>query len=208
MAVWPLFVANPRTGVHRPRPPGARMRIGSLGRLHPNKGYDVLVDALAQLRRLRPDLDGAFEVAVAGDGAERAALTAAAERAGVRNLRLVGFQGSPADFLADRHAYVQPSRAEGLCIALHEALQAGLPCLVSDVGEMARSVRASGAGWVHPVGDAGRLAQALAALLDDPGEAAAMGARGRAWVLQHYDAGRFAAAGREVLARIAARTNP
>ena len=208
VAVWPLFVADPRPLPPcplTPRPPGERLRIGSLGRLHRNKGYDVLVDSLARLRRRRPDLAGAFEIAVAGEGAEREALAAAAARAGMQEFHLVGFQGSSVDFLAGCHAYVQPSRAEGLCIAAHEALQAGLPCIVTDVGEMARSVLAAGAGWVVPAEDADRLAEALAALVDDPEGAAAIGARGRAWVLQHYAAGRFAVAGRAVLARIATR---
>jgi glycosyltransferase involved in cell wall biosynthesis len=64
--------------------------------------------------------------------------------------------------------FVLPSRFEGMPLALLEALEAGLPCLVTDVGENAALVEHGTTGWVVPPGDPAALADALRRLLDDP----------------------------------------
>ena len=204
--VWPLF----RAGDVAPAPAPAQgevWRVGALGRLHPNKGFDVLVDALALLRRDHPAVLRGLEVEVAGEGAGRPALEAAAARAGVP-CSFPGFAAEPASFLSGLQAYVQPSRAEGLCIAAHEAMEAGLPVVVSDVGEMARTVADAGAGWVVPAGDAPALADALRRLRADPAEARAQGARGRALVRDRFGAEAFAQAGREAVRAAEALVRP
>ncbi|MBE7217205.1 MAG: glycosyltransferase family 4 protein [Caulobacteraceae bacterium] len=202
--VWPLVVARPPRLPARPWREGEAFRIGSLGRLHLNKGYDVLVEALAQMPPAAAAKVGAFEVVVGGEGAERAALEASARARDVRTLRLPGFQADPDAFLAGCHAYVQPSRAEGLCIAAHQAMAAGLPVIVSSVGEAPVSVERSGGGWVVPPADPQALADTLSAVLASPTESAAVGARGQAWVLDRYGADDFAASGRRVMALVRA----
>ena len=199
--VWPLFRAGGVPPARAPAagsPPDGVWRVGALGRLHPNKGFDVLVRALALLARDDPAVLRGMSVEVAGEGAERAALEAAAVRADVP-CRFPGFAAAPAEFLAGLQAYVQPSRAEGLCIAAHEAMEAGLPLVVSDVGEMARTVRDSGAGLVVPAGDAAALADALRRLRTEGSDAAARGARARALVRERFSAEAFAQAGRDAL---------
>ena len=121
---------------------------------------------------------------------------------------LAGFQASPAVFLRGCDAYVQSSRAEGLCIAAHEAMAAGLPLVVSDVGEAPATVRAADAGFVVPPDDPAALADALRALLADPQAARDMGLRGQAHVLERFSEARFRAAGGEVAARAAALAAP
>lgn len=197
--VWPLVVARPPPGPPPRWTPGESFRIGSLGRLHPNKGYDVLVAALA---RVDPAVRAACEVVVGGEGAERAALEAAARAAGV-GLAFAGFQPDPAAFLAGCHGYVQPSRAEGLCIAAHQAMAAGLPVVVSSVGEMPATVEPGVSGWVVPPGDPAALADALTAMVRDPAAAARMGAHARARAVERFGPERFAAAGARVMARVA-----
>lgn len=200
--VWPLLLARPPARAPALRREGEPWRIGSLGRLHPNKGYDVLVEALALLLAKTPGLRGALKVTVGGEGAQRPALEAAARRAGLDDgtLRFAGFQASPDAYLAGLHAYVQPSRAEGLCIAAHQAMAAGLPVVVSNVGE-APVTAAGGAGRVVPPGDAPALAAALRALTADPAAAARMGGAARARVLERFGEDRFRAAGADVAAR-------
>ena len=197
--VWPLVVARPSAGSPRRWEPGRPFRIGSLGRLHANKGYDVLVAALA---RLDPGVRAACEVVVGGEGAERPALEAAAREAGVR-LDFAGFQPDPAAFLAGCHGYVQPSRAEGLCIAAHQAMAASLPVVVSAVGEMPATVEPGVSGWVVPPGDPAALADALTALVRDPAAAARMGEAARARAVERFGPERFAAAGARVMRRAA-----
>jgi len=199
--VWPLFQARPCAAA-RPWRPGETFRIGSLGRLHRNKGYDVLIEAAARLQTALPQGAPDFRIEIAGEGAERSRLEAQARRRGVRNVHLTGFQSRPQAFLAGLHAYVQPSRAEGLCIAAHEAMLAGLPVIGARVGEMSRTIEAAEAGVVIEPGDAVGLAAALAQMMADPAAAEAAGRRGAAEVQRRYAPERFEACGAAVVARI------
>ena len=202
LMTWPLFAADP--GAPRPKPwrPGETLRIGTLGRLHPNKGYDLLITALARVREIGFRSTVPFEVRIAGEGAERPRLEAALADAGITNVRLVGFEGRPRDFLADLHLYLQPSRAEGLCIAAHEAMQAGLPVLVTAVGEMPHTVRDGRTGLVVPPNDPEALAQALVWLLSHPERLADMGDAGRTRTLERFGEVAFARAGAEIFQRL------
>ena len=183
--------------------PGETVRVGSLGRLHPAKGYDILVQALARLgaEGFRPPAP--FEVLVAGEGAERDRLTSAMAAAGVDTVRLIGFQPDPRAFLAGLHLYAQPSRREGLCIAVHEAMQAGLPTIGSAVGEMPWSIHPPETGRIVQPGDPAGLAAALAECLSAPEKLAEMGRAARDRVLKKFSQARFEATGAEIMHRLA-----
>ena len=174
------------------------MRIGTLGRLHPVKGYDVLIEALARLKSHPVP----HEVIIGGDGAGRDALEAAARAAGLGNVRLACYVGNPREFLANLHVYVQPSRSEGFCVAAHEAMQAGLPVVASAVGEMPNSIVEGQTGWTVPPGNADALAEALAAALTHPDRLAPMGLTARARVLDRYVPDSFEAIGRSIVKRM------
>ena len=201
IGVWPLFSADENAARATPWQPGSPVRIGSLGRLHRVKGYDVLLEALAELRTSGAGTDIPYEVEIAGEGDLRENLVARASAAGLDNLRFVGFT-EPRGFLAGLHLYLQPSRSEGLCIAAHEAMAAGLPVLASAVGELRYSILDGETGGLVPPGDRHALAVRLAELLRDPGRLAAMGAASRARVLDRFGGAAFAQAGAAVLARI------
>ena len=205
LAVWPLFAADAKAPRARPWRPDQTVRLGALGRLHPVKGHDVLIAALARLPKICFAPLPPFELRIAGDGDQRAELEAAIAAAGLTNVRLTGFETDPRRFLADLHIFVQPSRSEGLCIAAHEAMQAGLPSVVSAVGELPHSVRDGETGLVVPPDDPEALAQALAWLLLHPERLAGMGAAARARVLDRMGAAAFAQAGAEVFQRIPVR---
>lgn len=200
LATWPIFAADPAAPQAVPWRPGETLRLGSLGRLHPAKGYDVLIAALARLGGSAPV---PFEVTLAGDGGERARLAGMIAAAGLGNVGLAGYAERPRDFLGRLHLYLQPSRAEGFCIAAHEAMQAGLGVVASAVGELPSSL-AGGGGVTVPPGDAAALAAALRTMLAAPERLAAYGAAARATVLDRFSPARFAAAGNAVLARLAA----
>jgi glycosyltransferase involved in cell wall biosynthesis len=201
IAVWPLFSADETAPQAQPWRAGTPLRIGSLGRLHRVKGYDVLIDALARLHADGFSAPAPVEIAIAGDGDLRTELVARAAAAGLHQLRFVGFT-QPRSFLAGLHLYLQPSRSEGLCIAAHEAMQAGLPVLASAVGELPHSIVEGETGRLIPPGDAAALAEALASMLRDPTRLAAMGKAARARVLDRFGSAAFARAGAEVLQRI------
>lgn len=202
LATWPLFGADADAPRAWPWRPGQPLHLGSLGRLHPAKGYDVLVAALARMRAEGFRSPAPFHVTIAGEGAARAQLEAAIRQAGIENLHLPGYEARPLDFLASLHLYLQPSRREGLCIAAHEAMQAGLPTIVSSVGELPWSVINSRTGLVVPPAEPQALARALMTLLARPDRLAVMGAQARARMLERFGAAAFAAAGARVFARL------
>ena len=205
LMTWPLFAADPDSPRATPWQAGEPLRIGSLGRLHPVKGYDVLIAALARLRAQGFAPPVPFAITIAGDGAERDRLEAVAREAGVADqVRLAGFVGRPREFLAGLHLYLQPSRSEGLCIAAHEAMQAGLASIVSAVGELPCSIEHGLSGLVVPPADPEVLASDLATLIADPSRLAAMGAAARQRVLERFSREAFIANGRAVLARLTA----
>jgi glycosyltransferase involved in cell wall biosynthesis len=202
LAVWPLFAADPQAPQARPWTPGEPVQVGMLGRLHPVKGHAVLIAALARLRTQGSSPPAPFVVRIAGDGELRAALEAAVAEAGLANVRFEGFTGQPRAFLAGLHLYLQPSRSEGLCIAAHEAMQAGLPVIASAVGELPYSIVDGETGLIVPPMDAEALAAALARLLAHPERLAAMGEAARARVLDRFGPQAFAQAGAAVFARL------
>ena len=203
LTCWPIFAADPLMPQASPWQAGQPIRLGSLGRLHPVKGYDVLIAALARLR------DGGFtpsaplEVLIAGEGAERERLAALAQAERIESVRLIGYADDPRAFLAGLHLYAQPSRSEGFCIAAHEALTAGLPVLGSAVGEMPWSIREGDTGHVVPPGDPAALADRLALMLSAPHRLHRMGAAARADMLDRFSQARFDATGAAIMERIA-----
>jgi glycosyltransferase involved in cell wall biosynthesis len=145
-----------------------------------------------------------FKLTLAGEGSERHRLEAMARDAGILQLRMPGFVDRPREFLAQQHLYLQPSRAEGFCIGVHEAMVAGLPVLASGVGEISHSVQAGVTGYVVPPGDPGALASHLHRLLASPEKLHGLGTAGRSAVLTKFSRQRFAAAGEAILNRVAA----
>ena len=149
-------------------------RILFLGRLTPAKGAADLVAAVAQLLPRYP----ALRLVLAGSGAVDSAA----------HIEMPGWIDATrrANELARAAIFCLPSHAEGLPVALLEAMAAGKAIVATAVGAMPEAL-APDAGLVVPARDVDALAGALARLLDDPPAAAAMGQRARAVVAAHYD---------------------
>ena len=158
------------------------------------KGLDVLLQAWAEA-----GLEGARLVLV-GDGPERDALEALAEKLEIRDgVQFAGMQDELARYYAAADVFVMPSRTEGLPMALLEAGMAGRPVVVSDVGDMPGIVRESGGGWIVPAGDVQALVAALQAAAQAGDDALRrMGTALRGLVGRQYSAGAMAAAYGEV----------
>ena len=197
LVTWPIFAADADARRATPWRPGETLRLGSLGRLHPAKGYDVLLAAFARLAGEGWAPPVPLRLTIAGEGSERNMLSAPP---GVE-LSLPGFTDDPAAFLAAQHLYLQPSRREGFGIAAHQAMAAALPVLASAVGEMARSVVDGVTGRLVPA-DVEALADALRQLLSDPAALAPMGDAGRERVLALYGRPAFDARGAAVVERL------
>jgi glycosyltransferase involved in cell wall biosynthesis len=152
--------------------------IGSLGRLDPQKGYDVLVRAL-------PDLPGVTAVLV-GDGAERARLEQLAAKLGVSDrLHITGWLDDARARLGSFDVFVLPSLYEGLPLSVLEAMLAGLPVVASDVGSVRDAVRQNETGLLVPAEDVAGLVEAIRRALD-PELGKRLGETGKAVALDRF----------------------
>ncbi|NHN86179.1 glycosyltransferase [Acetobacter musti] len=199
VSTWPIFSAAPDVKPARPWRYGETIRIGSLGRLHPAKGYDILCAAL----RLLPLKDmPPFRISIGGQGKEENRLQEMIREYGLDCLSLNGFTSDTETFLAGQHLYLQPSRREGFCIAAHEAMQAGLGVIASSVGELSHSVKDDVTGWTVPPENPQALADTLFKVLLHPERLGDVGTRARSHVLSLFGPDRFEAAGHKIISRL------
>ncbi len=155
-----------------PVPQGAPMVL-ALGRLHRNKAFDVLIRAM-------PLLPG-VHVVIAGEGPERAALTALARGLDVQDrLHLPGWRTNQAALLARCDLLACPSRHEPLGNVIIEAFSAGRPVVAADAAGPSELISPDRDGLLVPREDPGALAAAIAGVLADPALAARLGRAGRA----------------------------
>jgi glycosyltransferase involved in cell wall biosynthesis len=160
------------------RPP----RIVAAGRLHPKKGFDVLIAALALLR----DQDQAFDCEIAGEGDERARLEGLIAQHGLGDrVRLVGWRDASA-FLATGDVFAFPSYQEGFPLVLLEAMAVGLPVVSAAIPGPVEMIADGADGVLVPPGDPAALARGLAGVIATPRKARALGAAARAKVLADY----------------------
>lgn len=104
--------------------------IGALGRLHVNKGFDVLLEAVASLRETGVEV----RLRIGGDGPEEAALTAQAARLGLGDVvDFTGWVEQADSFLGGLDLFVLPSRVEPFGLVLAEAMAAGVPVISSAI---------------------------------------------------------------------------
>jgi glycosyltransferase involved in cell wall biosynthesis len=139
------------------------------GRLTPQKGFDVLIEAVITLRhRDPPPL-----LVIAGDGPLAARLAGRA-RAADGEVRLLGPRTDIPALLAAADVVAVPSRWEGQPLIVQEALRAGRPLVASRVGGIPHVTGDDAAMLVQP-GDPRALASAILAVLDDRALASALG---------------------------------
>ena len=145
--------------------------ILSVGRLHPQKRYDVLVDAAARWRDLSP----APVVVVAGSGPSYMALAQQASRLHAP-FHLLGHRKDVADLLLGADLAVITSDWEARQLFAQEALEAGVPLVTTAVGGLPGLV--GDAAVLIPPGDVDALDTAVRDLLTDPAKRADYAARG------------------------------
>jgi hypothetical protein len=150
-----------------------------LSRLHPKKGLDTLLRALATL----PDCVGW----IAGEGPLRAELEALAVRLGVADrVRFLGWRRDRAALLRAADLCVLPSRYEPFGTVILEAWAAGTPLVACAAAGPAAHVRDGEDGLLVPIDDAVALAGAIRRVLDDPSLARWLSAAGHAAYAKDY----------------------
>jgi glycosyltransferase involved in cell wall biosynthesis len=155
--------------------PDGRPLVVAVGRLHAQKGYDVLLSA-ARRWTADPRLPGTPCVAIAGEGPLHDEL-AARIRAEQLPVVLLGRRGDVADLIRAADVCVLPSRWEARSLTAQEVLRAGTPLVATRTGGLPGLLGSAAA--LVPVGDDAALAEAVVALLTDPDAAARLAEAGR-----------------------------
>ena len=196
--------AAPFTGVPRPRGAGCADRgiVLGVGRLEHQKGFDLLVRAFAEATRGHRG----WELVIAGDGSQRAALAALAASCGVADrVRLPGTQADIGRVYAAADVFALPSRFEGFPNALLEAMAAGVPSVAADCPTGPREIiRDEHDGLLVSAEDVVALTGALSRLINDPQLRGRLGAAG-AEVTDRYGPDKIQARWDALVADVAGR---
>lgn len=171
------------------RPAGLRADLRyvlAIGRLHPQKGYDILIDAMAAQ-------DEDIGLVILGEGPDRPALEHRARQSGLADrIHMPGFLCDTAPYLAHASLFALSSRWEGFGHVIVEAMAAELPVVATDCPYgPADIIRAGETGLLVRPEDPEALGLAIRRLLSDPAAARKLAVAGAA-AAQRYDTDRIA----------------
>lgn len=175
-----------------------------VGRLAPEKGQTLLLDAVATLRAQGHPVI----LRLVGDGPDRAFLEQRAAELGITaNVEFAGWveQAKLMAIYADTDLFVLPSLAEGIPMVLMEAMAMQIPCVAPNITGIPELIDDGVDGMLFIVADVQDIARKILTLLESPELGRRMGQQARARVIRDYDAARntarFAAVLRSQLSR-------
>jgi glycosyltransferase involved in cell wall biosynthesis len=165
--------------------------IGFVGRLAPQKRLRDLVWAFQLLHQVRPDA----RLVLIGDGPARTTLESLTDTFDSRpKITFAGHRTDAAALLPALDAFVLPSEFEGMSNSLMEAMQQGLPCVVSNIPANTELIRHMENGLTFPLGDSPALAKALLKLFSTPALSLQIGRAAAATIATEYSPERVLAA--------------
>jgi glycosyltransferase involved in cell wall biosynthesis len=159
--------------------------LTAVGRLVPQKTHEMFLEALSRIRRAHPSVVGW----VVGHGPLRADLEARARALGLfpEGVRFFGERGDVPLLLKMSDAFVLPTAVrEGLSLSILEAMAAGLPVVVTDVGGNREVVEDGTTGLLVPPGDPQALADAMGLVVTSSARAREWGRTAREVVLARF----------------------
>lgn len=157
------------------------IRVGSIGQLIPAKNYETLIECAA-------GLDDRFEFEVIGDGPRRRELERLVDKQAPSQVTFHG-QIPPDDvapFLRELDIYFQPSRREGLCITVIEAMACALPVVGAETGGIQESVKHGRTGLLAPPEDPKTFRNHLRTLASSRRLRRQYGLAGRERIVENY----------------------
>jgi len=164
--------------------------VGTVARLHRQKGVAYLLKAAERLVKSRPGV----KVVVVGGGPLERKFRRALERGGLgRTVVLLGERADAADLMELFDVFVLPSLWEGLPLVLAEAAARGKPVVAADIDGVREVIRNGETGLLVPPKDPEALAAAVDRLLGDPALAGGLAARAQAEIPPRFTLDRMAA---------------
>ncbi|HEX2647783.1 MAG TPA: glycosyltransferase, partial [Candidatus Dormibacteraeota bacterium] len=169
-----------------PEPLSKGVRFLFVGRLEPVKGADVIIDAMGRLARSGVEAS----LYMCGGGHLESTLRKEVAASGAHVTFLGPLRGDAvAGYMKACDCVVIPSRMESIPIVFSEALQADVPLLVTDVGDMGKLARDHGLAEPVPPDDAAALASAMDEFARDVARQRARYETARAGLLKLFDIG-------------------
>jgi glycosyltransferase involved in cell wall biosynthesis len=174
-----------------------------VGRLHPEKGYEYLFQAMA---KLKGRLDRPVRLLIAGKGPLEEDFRKEVLSLGCDDVvQFLGFRKDVPDLMSAVDLLVLPSVAEAFGLVLTEALYLGTPVVASKAGGIPEIVSDGIDGVLVPPADAEALAGALAELLLDPDRRRRMAGAGRQKVQERFSFEGMVRAYEEIYNRLLSR---
>jgi len=159
-----------------------------VGRLEVQKGHEVLLRAMPEIRRRYPRV----RLVCVGEGSLRSRLESQAQSLGIQDsVRFVGYWPDIRDWLAVADLSVLPSFHEGMPVTPVESLAAGCPVVATAVDGTPEVVVHEKTGLTVPPGNARALAEAVCHLLDSPDLRGQLASKGHEWVLGRFSSSRM-----------------
>jgi glycosyltransferase involved in cell wall biosynthesis len=153
------------------------------GRLSPEKGFGVLIEAMARLHETYPQAG----CVIFGEGQEQEKLQSAIQSLGLESyVKLAGFCRTLDSLYEGADVVVLPSYTEGLPNVALEASAAGVPVVATAVGGTPEVVADGETGLLVPSGQPGPLAEAIHTILNDSDLAKRLGSQGRLRMEREY----------------------
>ena len=169
-----------------PRQKNTAVQLVTVGRLVPAKGQLILLQSLCSLT----DRDLTFHLTLIGDGSDRKLLQQFVDTHSLNHL--VTFRGAlnhdeTRAQLALSDIFVLPSFAEGVPVALMEAMAMEMPCVSTQVAGIPELIRNETDGILVPASSTEALADALQRLIEDEGLRRRLGSSARNRVIERYN---------------------
>ena len=134
--------------------------IGAVGRLSPEKGFDLLIQAMEYLP--------GYRLLILGDGPEGRALKALAEKLGVADqVAFTGWVDPPWTDSYEFDVVAIPSEVEAFGLVAVEAMRVGIPVVATRVGGLPEVIEDGITGLLVPPADAEALADAIRRLIEN-----------------------------------------
>ena len=153
-----------------------------VGRLHPQKGLDVLFDALPELLARHADM----KVVLVGDGPLRAWVESTAATLSPERIAVVGWRRDALSLIKACRLLVLPSRFEGMPNVVMEAMAAGKPIACTRVEGVEELLGSSMSNQTCEPGNVDALRELINRLWEDPDRANSLGAQNRSLIAASY----------------------
>ncbi len=160
--------------------------VGMTSRLHPNKGHEFFLQALAQLP---PD---SYRAVIVGSGTEQERIEKLSKTLGIQaQVRFAGLVQDVPRALREIDLVVLPTVQEGFGLSVVEAMMTGKTVVAFNTGSMQEVIEHGKTGWLIPPRDVNALSQAIRLFLSDANLRRRIGLAARESAVKHFSLNRM-----------------